>query len=106
VIERSGILVESQFPFKTASEAMGKEMAGFTKEDVKKFIYDNGFEMLNFRFVAGDGRLKTFSFVTHDKKHIDRVLSAGSELTVRRCFPGWIRGAATSTLCRGSVGCG
>lgn len=88
MLERSGILTENRFPFMTAAEALGKDRNSFTKEDVKRFIYDNKFELMNFRFVAGDGRLKTFSFVTHDRKHVDRVLSAGERVDGSSLFPG------------------
>lgn len=88
MLERSGILTENKFSFLTPFEYLGKERNDLTKEDVVKFIYDNRIELMNFRFVAGDGRLKTFSFVTHNKKHIDRVLSAGERVDGSSVFPG------------------
>jgi len=40
-----------------------KESKDFTKQDIINFVKGNGVEMLNFRYVADDGRLKTLNFV-------------------------------------------
>lgn len=49
----------------------------FTKADLIRFIEGNDIEMLNFRYVAGDGRLKTLNFVINSKADLDRLLSTG-----------------------------
>ena len=59
---------------------LDKDRQSFTKQDLLKFIVDNEIQLLNFRFIAGDGRIKTFSFVTSDWSHLDRVLSTGERV--------------------------
>ena len=39
-----------------------KPCAEFTKEDIKRYIQQNGIRMVNFMYPAGDGRLKTLNF--------------------------------------------
>ena len=57
-----------------------KQACDFTKEDIKKFIHDQDIEMLNFRYVADDGKLKTLNFVILSEEHLDTVLSAGERV--------------------------
>jgi len=52
----------------------------FTKKDLIKFIEDKGIRMVNFRFTAGDGKLKTLNFIITDKTQLDRLLSAGERV--------------------------
>jgi len=52
----------------------------FTKEDLIKFIEENNIEMVNFRYVGGDGRLKTLNFIITSKTQLDRLLSAGERV--------------------------
>lgn len=57
-----------------------KPAEDFTKQDLIRFIEDNGIEMVNFRYVGRDGRLKTLNFVIHSKSQLDRVLSVGERV--------------------------
>jgi len=52
----------------------------FTKKDLIKFIEGNEIEMVNFRYVGGDGRLKTLNFVITSKAQLDELLSAGERV--------------------------
>jgi len=52
----------------------------FTKADIIKYIENNGIEMVNFRYVGGDRRLKTLNFVINSKKHLDGFLSSGERV--------------------------
>jgi len=52
----------------------------FTKKDIISFIRANGIRMVNFRYIAGDGRLKTLNFVINDEAYLDRILSAGERV--------------------------
>ncbi|MBN1983389.1 MAG: glutamine synthetase [Chitinivibrionales bacterium] len=52
----------------------------FTRQDIVKFIEDNHIKMVNLRFVAGDGRLKTLNFVINNKKHLEELLTAGERV--------------------------
>ncbi len=57
-----------------------KPACDFTKEDIISFIMDNGIEMLNFRYPAGDGRLKTLNFVVYNEEQLDELLSSGERV--------------------------
>ncbi len=52
----------------------------FTKKDIIQFIEDNGIKMLNFRYVGGDGRLKSLNFVISDTDYLEQVLSYGERV--------------------------
>jgi glutamine synthetase len=56
---------------------LNKPAIDFTKADLIKYIEANKIEMVNFRYVAGDGRLKTLNFYINSKKHLDSFLSSG-----------------------------
>lgn len=57
-----------------------KPQSEFTRQDVVKFIEDNGIQMVNFRYVAGDGRLKQLNFVINSKKHLEEILTCGERV--------------------------
>ena len=59
---------------------LNKSSKDFTKEDIIQFIGDNDIKMLNFRYVGGDGRLKTLNFVVSDPAYLDRILSYGERI--------------------------
>lgn len=59
---------------------LNKPAEDFTKKDIIKFIEDNDIKMLNFRYIGGDGRLKTLNFVINSKKHLDQILSTGERV--------------------------
>ncbi|MBN2668026.1 MAG: glutamine synthetase [Bacteroidales bacterium] len=52
----------------------------FSKEDIIKYIKEHQIEMLNFRYVAEDGKLKTLNFVFSDYQHLDQILSTGERV--------------------------
>jgi glutamine synthetase len=57
-----------------------KPAAEFTKHDIIKFIDENGIELLNFRYVGEDGKLKTLNFVITSKAYLDTILSTGERV--------------------------
>jgi glutamine synthetase len=57
-----------------------KPASEFTKEDIILFIEDNGIEMINFRYIAEDGRLKTLSFIISSLEHLDNILTTGERV--------------------------
>ncbi|MFA7123976.1 MAG: glutamine synthetase, partial [Candidatus Delongbacteria bacterium] len=59
---------------------LNKPAEEFTKADIIKFIRENGIKMLNFRYVGGDGRLKTLNFVISSLKHLDDILTYGERV--------------------------
>ncbi len=67
--------------------ALGKPARDFTKRDLVRFIADTDIRMLNFRYVAGDGRLKKLNFVIHSPAHLDRILTAGERVDGSSLFP-------------------
>jgi glutamine synthetase len=54
-----------------------KPSKDFTRDDIIKFIEAKGITMLNFRYVADDGRLKSLNFVPFSRDHLDSILTAG-----------------------------
>ncbi len=59
---------------------LGKPPEEFTRADLIGFIERNGIEMINFRHLGGDGRLKALNFVVTDRVQLDRALSAGERV--------------------------
>lgn len=57
-----------------------KPASEFTKDDIIKFIIENKIEMLNFRYVAEDGKLKTLNFIITGKEYLDRILTSGERV--------------------------
>lgn len=52
----------------------------FTCNDLMRFIEHNGIEMVNFRYVAEDGKLKTLNFVINSKEHLQSILTFGERV--------------------------
>lgn len=63
-----------------------KGPAEFTKEDIIRFCEENRVEMVNFRYAAGDGKLKTLNFVISSKEHLDTILSDGERVDGSNLF--------------------
>lgn len=59
---------------------LNKPPKDFTKKDLIKFIEENKIEMVNFRYVGGDGRLKTLNFYITSKAQLDSILSRGERV--------------------------
>ncbi|MFA5795352.1 MAG: glutamine synthetase family protein [Candidatus Brocadiia bacterium] len=59
---------------------LGKPPADFTRADLVKFIKANNIQMLNFRYVGGDGQLKTLNFVITGLKQLESILAAGERV--------------------------
>lgn len=59
---------------------LNKPAKDFTKSDLIKYIEDHNIEMVNFRYDAGDGRLKTLNFVINNRRHLDTILSQGERV--------------------------
>lgn len=57
-----------------------KPAEDFTKRDIIRYIEKNGIQMVNFRYVGGDGRLKRLNFVIQSKAHLDSLLSTGERV--------------------------
>ncbi len=57
-----------------------KPASEFTKHDIIQFIDENNIELLNFKYVGEDGKLKTLNFVITSKDYLDSVLSTGERV--------------------------
>ena len=57
-----------------------KSPSEFTRNDLIRFCEENGIEMINFRYVAEDGRLKTLNFVITSKEHLETMLTNGERV--------------------------
>lgn len=57
-----------------------KPASEFTMFDIIKFIEDHEIEMLNFRYVGEDGKLKTLNFSINSKEHLETLLSTGERV--------------------------
>ncbi len=57
-----------------------KPASEFTRTDIMKFVEENGISMINFKYVAGDGRLKTLNFVLNDREHLENILTYGERV--------------------------
>ena len=67
---------------------LNKDPRDFTRPDLVKYIKARGIKMVNFRYAAGDGRLKTLNFIINDEKYLDRILSAGERVDGSSLFKG------------------
>ncbi len=52
----------------------------FTRYDIMKFIEGNNIKMLNLRYVAEDGKLKTLNFVINSMEHLEHILCTGERV--------------------------
>lgn len=52
----------------------------FTRDDIIRFIEAKGISMVNFRYVAEDGKLKLLNFVPHNRDHLESILTAGERV--------------------------
>ncbi len=59
---------------------LGKSSKEFTREDLVGFIAGNGIKMLNFRYVAEDGKLKVLNFVIHGLDYLNSILTTGERV--------------------------
>ncbi len=57
-----------------------KPAAEFTKQDIIKFAEDREIRMINFRYVAEDGKLKTLNFIISSRDYLDSILSSGERV--------------------------
>ncbi|MCM1313240.1 MAG: glutamine synthetase family protein [Bacteroides sp.] len=59
---------------------IGKPCSEFRKEDIIRYIQENGIQMVNFMYPAGDGRLKTLNFVINNRAYLDAILTCGERV--------------------------
>ena len=66
---------------------LGKPMKSFTREDIIRYITDNGIEMVNFMYPAADGRLKTLNFVINSLEYLETILTLSERVDGSSLFP-------------------
>lgn len=57
-----------------------KSAKDFTKKDIIDYCLAQQVEMINFRYVAEDGRLKTLNFVINSLAYLDQILTTGERV--------------------------
>lgn len=63
-----------------------KNPADFTKDDIIRFCEEKKIEMVNFRYAADDGKLKTLNFIISSKEYLDTILSDGERVDGSNIF--------------------
>lgn len=64
-----------------------KRSENFTKKDIIKFVEKNNIQILNFRYTAYDGRLKTLNFPITGKEYLNTILTSGERVDGSSLFP-------------------
>jgi glutamine synthetase len=57
-----------------------KPARDFTRDDIIKFIEAKEISMINFRYAADDGKLKSLNFVPFSREHLESILTAGERV--------------------------
>ncbi len=60
--------------------SLQKPAEEFTKADIVRYISEQGIEMVNFMYPAGDGRLKTLNFVINNAEYLETILTCGERV--------------------------
>lgn len=58
----------------------------FTLEDIINFVFEKEIEMINFRYIADDGKLKTLNFVVTGKEELENLLKYGERVNGNAVF--------------------
>ena len=73
---------------------LDKPARTLTKADILRYVTENNIPMINFRYVAADGRMKTLNFVATDPHYVDTILSAGERVDGSSLFKNLDAGAS------------
>ncbi len=57
-----------------------KPACEFTRNDIVTFIEAAGIQMLNFRYIGEDGKLKQLNFAINSRRHLEEILTAGKRV--------------------------
>jgi glutamine synthetase len=61
-------------------QSLKKPAGEFTRDDIMRFIEAREISMLNFRYIAEDGKLKVLNFVPSSREHLESILSTGERV--------------------------
>ncbi|MBO4570548.1 MAG: glutamine synthetase [Bacteroidales bacterium] len=70
--------------------ALGKEPKDFTREDIIRYVTENGIKMFNFMYPAEDGRIKTLNFMINNLNYLENILSEGERVDGSSVFPSFV----------------
>lgn len=59
----------------------------FRRDDIIRFVMENGIKMVNFMYPASDNRLKTLNFVINSKEYLESILTFGERVDGSSLFP-------------------
>lgn len=59
----------------------------FRKEDIIRFVNENGIKMVNFMYPANDHRLKTLNFIINSEEYLESIPTFGERVDGSSLFP-------------------
>lgn len=57
-----------------------KPASSFTREDIIRYMEEREIEIINFRYMAEDGKLKTINFMANSREELEMLLSTGERV--------------------------
>jgi len=73
--------------FSAMEQFLRKERKYFTKQDIIDYAVAKDIKMVNFRYVANDGKLKALNFVLHSTEYLEQILTTGERIDGSSIFP-------------------
>ena len=83
-------IFDNYFPFMKSNDIqlsqnelvqfLQKPARDFTRDDILRFAEARGISMINFRYAADDGKLKSLNFVPFNREHLESILTAGERV--------------------------
>ncbi|MCI2081598.1 MAG: glutamine synthetase family protein [Bacteroidales bacterium] len=67
--------------------SIGKNTCEFTEADIIRYVIDNDIRIVNFRYPAADGELKTLNFPVTDLAYLESILTYGERVDGSSLFP-------------------
>lgn len=68
-------------------QSLCKEPEEFTKADIMRFVVNHEIRIINFRYAAADGELKTLNFPVTDMSYLESILTYGERVDGSSLFP-------------------
>ena len=76
-------------------QLLKKSPKEFTKADIIHAVEEMEIKMINFHYVAEDGRIKTLGFILNDKEYLEQILSNGERVDGSNVFPSFIQAGSS-----------
>ncbi|MCR5570714.1 MAG: glutamine synthetase family protein [Bacteroidales bacterium] len=74
---------------------LGKRAEDFTRDDMIRFIRENGIRTVDFMYPAEDGHVKTLNFIINDLAYAETILSEGERVDGSSLFPSFVEAAGS-----------